>query len=429
MERAIRLWNYVSQYSGLLFLGAGLALLWANLNLESYRELVNFVIIDHFWIGHAHADESGAIHRTLTLHYLINDVLMAMFFFIAGKEVWEGAALKNGALRGKKALTPLIATMGGMLGPIAVFFGLATFMGGDVLENNIRGWAIPTATDIAFCLIVARIVFGAAHPAVGFLLLLAIADDACGIIILAIFYPTGEKDLVWLLYALGIIIWAGLAFNFVPRYIDRKNGGKSEFYLAVRKLGSLPYILVGWFSWYCFQESGVHPALGLLPILPIIPHAENDLGIFAKEETKRRDLLNLMEHRLKFPVEIVVFFFGLLNAGVVFSAVGDATWLVFGGLVIGKPVGILLFGWTAAVILGLGLPHGMKMRDVFVLGCVAAIGFTVALFVASVAYPAGGTQDQAKMGALFSFFASFIAIIAGRMLKVERMTGKVATSH
>ena len=116
-----------------------------------------------------------------------NDVLMALFFAIAAKEVWEAVILEQGSLRGKKAATPLFATAGGMFGPIAVYLGLAMVMGSETYSAVANGWAIPTATDIAFSYLVGRLVFGAGHPAVRFLLLLAIADDAAGLIILAIF--------------------------------------------------------------------------------------------------------------------------------------------------------------------------------------------------------------------------------------------------
>lgn len=138
------------------------------------------------------------------------------------------------------------------------------------------------------------------------------------------------------------------------------------------------------------------------------------------------DLLNHMEHLLKAPVQVVLFFFGLTNAGVEFASIGTPTWLVMAGLLIGKPLGITLFGWVAAYPMKLGLPTGMRTADLFVLGCVAAIGFTVALFVASVAFSPGtmlGTipvQDAAKMGALLSFFASVMAIAAGIILRVEK---------
>ena len=127
-----------------------------------------------------------------------------------------------------------------------------------------------------------------------------------------------------------------------------------------------------------------------------------------------------MEHALKHPVEVVLFFFGLLNAGVEFSAIGDATWLVLAGLIIGKPIGIFLFGWLAAVPLKLGMPEGLRLVDLVVIGFVAAIGFTVSLFVATVAFEAGPVQDAAKMGALFSFAAAILSIIVGKVTKVEK---------
>ena len=127
-----------------------------------------------------------------------------------------------------------------------------------------------------------------------------------------------------------------------------------------------------------------------------------------------------MEHALKYPVEIILGLFGLLNAGVEFSSMGPATWLVLAGLIIGKPIGILLFGWVAAKPLGLGIPEGMRIIDLVVIGFVAAIGFTVSLFVASVAFDAGPVQDAAKMGALFSFFAAVLSFIAGKVLMVEK---------
>ncbi len=94
----------------------------------------------------------------------------------------------------------------------------------------------------------------------------------------------------------------------------------------------------------------------------------------------------------------MLFFFGLCNAGVQLSSMGDATWLVLAGLLIGKPIGILTMGWLAAVPLRLGIPEGMRIVDLVVIGFVAAIGFTVSLFVASVAFDAGPVQDAAKWG-------------------------------
>ncbi len=416
-----RVWNFLTSYSLLLVGGAVIALIWANTSPGSYHAFVDFVIVDHFFIGHAHV-ENGEVVRTLTLHYLVNDVLMAFFFAIAAKEVWEAIILENGSLRGRKALTPLIATFGGMAGPVTVYLGLAMLLGPAKFGEVANGWAIPTATDIAFSYLIGRIVFGAGHPAVRFLLLLAIADDAAGLIILAIFYPSGELQPQWLLLSVAAAASVFILFNWLPRRLDRHNQLRPNSTWVRQTLSFWPYAVAGALSWYGFQESGLHPALGLLPIVPTMPHADRAFGIFAEAEQYLTDLLNRAEHLLKHPVEIVLFLFGLLNAGVEFSAIGAPTWLVLAGLLIGKPAGILLFGWLAARPMGLGLPIGMRVADLFVLGCVAAIGFTVSLFVASVAFESGPVQDAAKMGALFSFGAAAIAITAGRLLRVEKQT-------
>ena len=415
-----RVWNFVTNYSILLILGALIALIWANTNPHSYHDFVEFVIVDDFFIGHPHLDEHGHVHRTLTLHYLVNDVLMAFFFAIAAKEVWEAVILKNGSLRGRKAATPLVATAGGMFGPIAVYLGLAAFLGSDVYDAVARGWAIPTATDIAFSYLVGRLVFGAGHPAVRFLLLLAIADDAAGLIILAVFYPSGELAPEWLILMVGASLFTYLFFNWLPRRMDRGDQLRPRSTWMRKTLGFWPYALGGALCWYGMMRSGLHPALGLLPIVPAIPHADRAFGIFSEAEQYLGDLLNHIEHLLKHPVEIILFFFGLLNAGVEFTSISEPTWLVLAGLIIGKPIGIFLFGWFAARPMGLGLPAGMRPIDLVVIGFVAAIGFTVSLFIATVAFDGGPVQEAAKMGALLSFFAAVISIVAGWVLRVEK---------
>ena len=432
-----RVWNFVTNYSLLLILGAIIALIWANLDPHSYHHVVeypiwfnNIVGVDaNYWLKSYGAEfhiESIEATKVLSFHYLVNDVLMAFFFAIAAKEVWEAVILKNGSLRGKKAATPLVATVGGMAGPIAVYLGLAAFLGSDTYDAVARGWAVPVATDIAFAYLVGRLVFGAGHPAVRFLLLLAIADDAAGLIILAVFYPSGELAPEWLLLSVGAALAVYILFNWLPRRMDRGNQLRPNSTWVRNRLSFWPYLIAGALSWYGFQEAGIHPALGLLPVVPTLPHADRAFGIFAEAEQYLTDLLNHTEHLLKHPVEVILFFFGLLNAGVEFSSIGSPTWLVLAGLLIGKPFGILLFGWLAARPMGLGLPQGMRIVDLFVIGCVAAIGFTVSLFIASVAFP-GGTmlgdipvQDAAKMGALFSFVAALVSIVAGRLTGVQK---------
>lgn len=413
----MKIWNFLAQYSVLLVTGALAALVWANIDGASYHKFVEYPLVDHFIIGHLHDG-----HRTLTIHYLVNDVLMAFFFVIAGKEVWEAVALKDGSLKGRKAMTPLIATAGGMVGPVAVYLGIAAFLGSETYSAVANGWAIPTATDIAFSYLVGRMIFGAGHPAVGFLLLLAIADDACGLIILAVFYPTNELAPAWLLLPLAATLLAYFGFNWLPKRLDESRGDPNQPRATkiARYLKFWPYMIAGAFSWYGFQESGLHPALGLLPIIVAIPHADRDFGVFAEEDLHLKDQLNLMEKSLKYPVEVILLLFGLVNAGVEFSAIGSATWLVLAGLVIGKPVGIYLFGAFAANVLKLGMPVGVRTIDLVVIGFIAAIGFTVSLFIASVAFPPGPVQDAAKMGALFSFGAAALSFAAAKICGVKK---------
>lgn len=410
----MRLLAFVREYSLLLLGGALAGLIWANLAPEAYHGFVGAVLAEDSLVGHLHDG-----HRTLTLHYLINDVLMALFFAMAGKEVWEAVALKGGSLRGRKALTPLIATAGGVIGPICVYL-LGALLIGQLQELG-RGWAIPTATDIAFSYLVGRLVFGAKHPAVAFLLLLAIADDAVGLIILAVFYPTGEIQPAWLLFSFAMAGAAWGLFNRLPRILDGADPARPRATWVRDRLSFWPYLAFGALCWWGFQQAGIHPALGLLPMIPAFPHADSDFGAPLADSAGGADPLHRFAAAMKPLIDGILLLFGLANAGVQLSAMGAATWLVLAGLLIGKPLGIGLMGWAAARPLGLGLPEGMRMKDVIALGCVAAIGFTVALFVAGVAFPPGHPhQDAAKMGALFSFGAAILALAAGRLLKVEK---------
>ncbi|WP_281041121.1 Na+/H+ antiporter NhaA [Rhizobium sp. BK251] len=139
-----RVWRRLGKYSLLLIVGALSALIWANVSPTTYHALIDYSFWQSAPIGAVDVSSAEPPSHQLSLHFLINDVLMAL----AGKEVWEAVALKGGALRGKKALTPLIATAGGMLGPAFVYLSGAAVIGKMALLA--RGWAIPTATDIAF---------------------------------------------------------------------------------------------------------------------------------------------------------------------------------------------------------------------------------------------------------------------------------------
>jgi len=252
----MRVWRFLQDYSLLMIIGALIALVWANTDLHSYHHLIEHPIWANdiigapyeYWVktygeGAAELVPAGP-ERVLSLHYLVNDALMALFFAFAGKEVWEAIALKNGSLRGKKAATPLFATAGGVIVPVAIYLLGAMLIG--QMRDLSQGWAIPTATDIAFSYLVGRIVFGARHPAVTFLLLLAIADDAIGLIIIAVFYSKGEIQLLWLVFSFASAFAAYVLFNWLPRRLDRGKQDRPNSTWMREKLSFWPFMFAGW---------------------------------------------------------------------------------------------------------------------------------------------------------------------------------------
>lgn len=367
-------WNSAVEQSLLLPFGAVAGLIWANVAHASY---------DRF----AHA-----------LHFAVNDIGMVFFFALAMKEVVE-ATTPGGSLGSpREAATPVLAAIGGMVGPAAIYLALVSLFDRPELA---RGWAIPCATDIAFSYLAAQFVFRGKHPAIPFLLLLAIADDAFGLLILGVFYPTGAVRPSEIVVLLGIA--AAIAYA-----LRRMN---------VRNVWA--YIGAGAVSWLALFRGGIHPALALVPIVPFLPHAAKDPGVYVPADQSAHDTLSELEHTLKVPVEIVLFVFGLVNAGVPLTGSGIGTWIVLAAVLAGKPLGILTFA-AAGTMAGLRLPGGITWRDLFVVGCASAIGFTVALFFATAAFPPGPLLDETKLGALLTIAGAAMAIAAAALFKVGR---------
>jgi len=372
----MRIVRWIVANSLLLPIGAALALIWANVEYDSYERL-------------AHA-----------LEFPINEIGMAFFFGLAMKEVVE-ATVPGGALHPwRRAVVPLAGAVGGMTGPAFLYVALAGWLGEPELA---RGWAIPCATDIAFSYLVAIAIFGRSHPAVPFLMLLAIADDALGLLILAVFYPARD---VRPLVALALI---GLAVAVAA--LLRRRAVKSFW----------PYVLIGGsLAWAGLFLGGLHPALALVPVVPFFPHAARDAGLFV-DQPHAHDTLNEFEHYWQTPVRVMLFAFGLANAGVPIREAGVATWVVLAAIMAGKPLGIAL-AVAASVTGGFHLPPRMTWRDVIVVGSTAGIGFTVALFFAVAAFPPGGILDAAKMGALLSIGSAGVAFLAAAALRTGRFT-------
>jgi NhaA family Na+:H+ antiporter len=368
----MRAWSILIDNSLLLVVGALSGLVWANAGHASYERFAQ-----------------GPIH------FAVNDIGMVFFFALATKEIIE-ATLPGGALASpREAAVPLIAAAGGMAGPALLYTGMAMALGRPELYN---GWAVPCATDIAFSYMAARMVFPANHPAVPFLLLLAIADDALGLILLALFYPAGP---------VSILNFAALMIPAVALSV----------WLRGRRVRSLwAYLAIGGgLSWCAMYFGGLHPALAMVPIMPFMPHESRDLGLFDRREHGLPDTMNRFERLFKVPVQFVLLLFGLVNAGVPLAGTGTGTWIVVLALLVGKPLGIVT-STVLSIRAGLRAPGGLTTAHTVVVGVTAGIGFTVALFFAAAAFPPGPVLNEVKMGALLSFTAAPCAIVLGRAL-------------
>ena len=373
--------RFILENSLLLLAGTAAAVVWANVDWRSYDTVAH------------------------PLHFWVNDVGMVFFFALAAKEVFE-ATLPGGPLASpRRALSPLAGAVGGMTAPALIYLALVLTRGPADLA---RGWAIPCATDIAFSAMVARLVFPAAHPAIPFLLLLAIADDALGLVILAVFYPSGPLSPLALVALMTAAIVAAM-------------------WLRRRRARSFwPYVIgPGALSWAALYFGGFHPALALVPIVPFMPHSAADLGLFDPREENRSDTLNRFEHWWATPVQFVLLVFGFANAGVPLEQVGPGTYYVLAGLLLGKPLGILMFT-SAARLAGASLPAGLLLGDLLVVGVAASIGFTVALFFATASFPAGRLLAEAKMGALLSLAAAPLAFAVGRLRRLRSSDATVS---
>ena len=414
MNRARQLITVIQNFSLPLIAGVIAGLAVANLNQNFYEEMVDY---------HLFGKSAEIFGRSVTAHFLINEVFMVFFFGIAAKEITE-SALPGGVLSPlSKSVNPLVGTLGGVLGPVGLYFllTLAFYGGTDDFSEVANGWAIPTATDIALAWLVARLVFGQGHPAVNFLLLLAVADDAIGLGIIAIFYPDPDHPVqpVWLLLIVG-----GMGVAFAMRRT---------------KVNSwVPYIVVGGaLSWVGMVKAGIEPALALVTIVPFLPGPKVETKMLAGRDVPNGHVSHVTQasahvhahnplddfhHHLRLIVDLGLFFFAFANAGVSFGSINPVTGIVLWSLIAGKTIGISSFS-AAAARLGFPLPTYMSTRHLVVAGMIAGLGLTVALFVAGKAFTGPPFQDAAKMGAVFSAGAAILAYITGAVLKVKYRAG------
>lgn len=405
----------LQEFSSFLLAGTVIAQLWVHGDPDSYNATVHAVLAS-----------VPSLDLDVSFQFLVNDVFMALFFGIAAKELVEATMKPDGPLRGLNGFLPMAACVGGVIGPAIVYRLICT-------PEMSAAWAVPCATDIAFAWLGARIIWGRSHPAVTFLLAVAVADDFIGMGIIAICYPQRPFDW-WGIVLLGSGVMLALAMS----RLSRKFG-----YLRVWQL----YFVPGLICWSGLLLAGLHSALALVFVVPFIPTEGRDRGIFAGRHARllpsferlgfaqgnsltdvnhRRmmDPLNRFEEALRPLVDTGLFFFGLANAGVPWigsSAWDMNSWAVFLGLGIGKTLGIsgmMVVGYPLLRLLALRratpitdkTQQYVKWRDVPFIGLLGAMGFTVALFVADAA----GAQDSLKLGAMASFGYLGVAIVAGR---------------
>lgn len=365
---------------------------------------------------------AGGFLLSKTLHHWINDGLMVIFFFLVGLEI-KREMLVGELASIRKAMFPILAAIGGMVGPalIYVLFNAGT--------PEISGWGVPMATDIAFALGVLALLGEKVPTGLKvFLAALAIVDDMGAVLVIAIFY-TGELSLIMLLIGGGIMLLLLVANR-----------------LNIRS--TAVYVLLGIGLWYCFLKSGVHATVSGVLLAMMIPvtskidkqkfllesksaltELENNPSTTAENELIHtvavlsedvQSPLHRFEHALQ---PYVAFFimpiFAIANAGVqlqssllasLLSPVALGTGL---GLIIGKQVGILAATWLAEKANIAALPSGVTWKMVYATSWLCAIGFTMALFIANLAFNEAQTLDVAKISILT---ASAISGVVGYVL-------------
>jgi NhaA family Na+:H+ antiporter len=382
VSRRIRRWRsafphltrFALEHLLLLPLGAAIALVWVNLEAESYYRV------------------------TYAMAFFVNDVAMVFFIAVITKEIVEATAPGGVLHPWRRALVPVIASIGATVVPALLYLKAI-----DLLEEPMLSvaWPVPFATDIAVSYFFARIIFGL-HPVIPLLLLLAIASDGLGFLALALFNPLQELHLVS-----GALIGAvAIALAFALRRL-----GVKSFW---------PYLIVpGSVSWFAFYWSGLHPALALIPIMPFLPHAARDPGFFVDARPDARDALSQFEVFWRYPAQIALFFFGLVNAGVPLHALEPGTWGIAIAAIIGKPIGVLL-AVGVAVAIGLHLPHRVGWRELLVVSFTAAIGFSIGLFICTALLPPGQLRTETSMGVLLSLLGAPLAFLAAKLFGVGR---------
>jgi NhaA family Na+:H+ antiporter len=375
-----RLFTLASDHFLLLPAGAAIAFVWANLWAESYFTMAQ------------------------RLGFIVNEVGMAFFFALIAQEIFE-AVMPGGALHSwRKWGLALVAATGGIVGAAGAYLAYVAVQHEAVL---VGAWPIACAIDVAMAYYVLKLALprSAVLP---FVLLLGIATDAFGVFVTAFREPVVETRAVGAIVVLMAIAIAMLLRAWqVPRFWP---------YLA----------LCGTACWWAFYWMGVHPALSLLPLVPLLPHEPRRLDLFAPPPDD--DAIHLFEHEWNHLVQIVLFFFGLVNAGVALRGYDTGTWAVLTAALVGRPAGILI-AVALAVAAGLHLPARVGWRQLVVAALATSSGFTFALFFASGLLGVGPVRAQITIGALATGIGAVVALAAARLLRVGRFRRHTAHAH
>jgi len=328
-----------------------------------------------------------SIYLKLTMLKVINYVLMTLFFFVVGLEIKR--ELTSGHLASfKKAVMPFVAALGGMAAPAMIYLLIA---GGTAPG----GWGVAVATDIALAVGLLAIIGSNALASLRtFLLALAVIDDIGAILVIAFVYSTGIVP-GWIAGALLTVVLIAVMKKFQLNQVSL-------------------YIPVGALLWYCMYRAGVHPTLAgvvLGMMTPNIPRKGTDL-IDSDDDVV--SVIEWLENKLHpFSSFLIVPLFAFANTGVQISQSSIAAainspiaWGIFFGLVVGKPLGIVVSSWSAKRV-GLGeYPEGANSLKILATGSAAGIGFTVAIFIANLAFDERAIQEVAIFAVIIASLVS-----------------------
>ncbi len=390
-----------------LLAGIALATLWVNIDPQSYYDAIEYRLADLPF-----PEGLTALPDSVTPLSVVSGGLMALVMAFIAKEFWEALAMEHGVFRRREqpgarpALLPALAIVGGAIGAVAVWLVVSAIQPRPLEAWPGAGWPVPIGADVMLAYAAGRRVFGANHPALHLLLLITIGFDISGLLIAGLAFPAAGLKPGWLvLSALAVLAaWYFAARHARPEASEQLKRRAARLWI---------YALAGIFCWAGIAFSGLPGALGLLPLVPVIPHANRTFGLFAEAEAHLHDPLNRLARTVVWPVAITLFLFGLTRGGLDAMALDPTTWTTLAAFLIGKPLGLL-----AATGLGLAtgvvrLPQGVTPRDLVTLAVLAAMGFTIPALSIDASLPGGAMSEAARLGLAFTLIpGGLLALVA-----------------